>query len=183
MPGRYFDNGDSFSSCQTALKSVFRQSLVLEPNLQIVRDNRPTKNAFGQTEEKAMEHQITPKNGVIEVASKRAVAETIDRLEQIVKSKGMTVFARINHAAAAKSVGLEMRPTELLIFGDPRVGTALMKSCPQLAIDLPLKALSWEDENGRVWLAYNSPVYLQKRYGLEETPFQAIGNLIDEVVK
>ena len=130
-----------------------------------------------------MEHQILPKNGVIEVASKRSVAETIDRLEAVLKSKGMIVFARINHAAAAKSVGLEMRPTELLIFGDPRAGTVLMNECPLLAIDLPLKALALEDEKAQVWLAYNSPVYLQKRHGLEETPFQGIGNLIDEAVK
>ncbi len=127
-----------------------------------------------------MEHQISPKNGVIEKQSSRPVAETIDRLEQIVKSKGMTIFARINHAAAALAVGLEMRPTELLIFGDPRAGTGLMNSCPLLAIDLPLKALSREDENGQVWLAYNSPAYLQKRHGLEETPFQGLGSLIDE---
>ena len=130
-----------------------------------------------------MEHQILPKNGVVEKQSRRPVAETIDRLEQVVKSKGMNVFARINHASAANSVGLEMRPTEVLIFGDPRAGTVLMKNCPLLAIDLPLKALAWEDKNGQVWLAYNSPAYLQKRHGLEEMPFQAIGVLIDEAVK
>lgn len=130
-----------------------------------------------------MEQQILPPKGVIEKASKRSVAETIDRLERIVKSKGMTIFARINHAAEAKAVGLEMRPTELLIFGDPRVGTVLMNKSPVLAIDLPLKALAREDENGRVWLAYNSPSYLQKRHNLEETAFQAIGKLIDEAVE
>ena len=129
-----------------------------------------------------MDHQILPKNGVIEKQSNRSVAETIDRLEEVVKSKGMRIFARIDHAAAALSVELEMRPTELLIFGDPRAGTVLMKRCPLLAIDLPLKALAWEDENGRVWLGYNSPTYLQKRHGLEDAPFQAIGNLIDEAV-
>jgi uncharacterized protein (DUF302 family) len=146
-------------------------------------NNRLTKNVCGQTQEKLMEHQILPKNGVIEKASERSVAETIDRLETIVKSKGMTVFARINQQAAAKSVELEMRPTELLIFGDPHAGTVLMKICPQLAIDLPLKALSWEDENGQVWLAYNSPVYLQKRHALEETPFLAIVGLIDKAIE
>jgi uncharacterized protein (DUF302 family) len=151
--------------------------------LQNIGATARAKTITGKAEEKAMEHQITPKNGVIEKASNRSVAETIDRLEAVVKSKGMIVFSRISHAAAAKSVGLEMRPTELLIFGDPRVGTALMKSYPLLAIDLPLKALSWEDKNGQVWLAYNSPAYVQKRYGLEETPFQGIGSLIDEAVK
>lgn len=129
-----------------------------------------------------MENEILPQNGVIEKRSDRPVAETIDRLEKIVKSKGMRVFARIDHAAAARSVGLEMRPTEVLIFGDPRAGTALMKKCPHLAIDLPLKALAWEDENGRVRLAFNSPNYLQKRYSLEDTPFQAIGDLINKAV-
>jgi uncharacterized protein (DUF302 family) len=137
----------------------------------------------GKRRKKSMEHQITPENGVVEISSKYPVGETIDRLETIVKSKGMVVFARIDQRAAAKAVNLEMRPTELLIFGDPRAGTVLMKSCPLLAIDLPLKALSWEDEKAQVWLAYNSPVYLQKRHGLKETPFQAIGSLIDEAVK
>lgn len=129
-----------------------------------------------------MEHQNLPKNGVIEVASKYSAGDTIDRLETILKSKGMTVFTRINHAAA-NAVGLEMRPMELLIFGDPRAGTVLMNECPALAIDLPLKALAWEVEKAQVWLAYNSPVYLQKRHGLEETQFQAVGDLIDEAVK
>lgn len=129
-----------------------------------------------------MEHQTLPKNGVVEKRSARPVAETIDRLEEIVKAKGMIIFARIDHAAAARPVGLEMRPTELLIFGDPRAGTVLMKQCPRLAIDLPIKALAWEDENGLVRLAYNSPNYLQKRYGLEDAPFQAIDGLFDEAV-
>jgi uncharacterized protein (DUF302 family) len=128
-----------------------------------------------------MKHQILPKNGIIKMLSSYSVAETIDRLEILVKSKGMKVFARINQAAEAFAVGLEMRPTELSIFGDPRSGTVLMNEFPLLAIDLPLKALAWEDENGQVWLAYNSPLYLQKRHGLEEIPFQAIGNLIEQL--
>ena len=133
--------------------------------------------------ENLTEDSIHPKSGVIEKKSVSSVAETLDKLETLVESKGMKIFARINHAAEASAVGLEMRPTEVLIFGDPKTGTPLMNSCPLLAIDLPLKALSWEDENGQVWLAYNSPVYLQKRHGLAETPFQAIGGLIDEVVE
>lgn len=126
-----------------------------------------------------MEHQILPKNGIIEIASIYSVAETIDRLEILVKSKGMKIFARINQMVEAKEVGLELRPTELLIFGDPRNGTVLMNECPLLAIDLPLKALAWEDENGQVWLAYNSPLYLQKRFSLVETPFQSVSNLLE----
>ena len=129
-----------------------------------------------------MNDLILPKNGVIEKASKYSVNDTIDKLETLVKAKGMTVFARIDQAAQALAVELEMRPTELLIFGDPRAGTVLMKSFPLLAIDLPLKALAWEDENGQVRLAYNSPAYLQKRFGLEETPFRAVGDLIDGAI-
>jgi uncharacterized protein (DUF302 family) len=130
-----------------------------------------------------MENINLPENGVVEKTSKHSVGETIDRLEKIVKSKGMVVFARIDQQAAAKSVGLEMRPMELLIFGDPRAGTILMNKYPSLAIDLPLKALALEDASGQIWLAYNSPVYLRKRHGLEETPFQAIADLMDEAVK
>lgn len=129
-----------------------------------------------------MEHSNLPENGVVEKTSKHSVGETIDRLEAIVKAKGMIVFARIDQQAAAKSVNLEMRPTELLIFGDPRAGTVLMNEYPSLAIDLPLKALASEDAGGQVRLAYNSPVYLQKRHGLEETPFQAIGGLIEQAI-
>jgi uncharacterized protein (DUF302 family) len=129
-----------------------------------------------------MEHQISLRNGVIEMMSSYSVAETIDRLEMLVKSKGMSIFARINQAAAALAVGLELRPTELLIFGDPRSGTVLMNEYPLLAIDLPLKALAWEDENGQVWLAYNSPLYLQKRHALKETPFQTIGGLMEMAI-
>jgi len=129
-----------------------------------------------------MDHQILPKNGVIEISSSYSVAETIDRLETLVKSKGMKVFARINQAAETFAVGLEMRPTQLSIFGDPRSGTVLMNEYPPLAIDLPLKALTWEEENGQVWLAYNNPRYLQKRHGLEETPFQTFGGFIEQAI-
>ena len=131
----------------------------------------------------SMNEEINPKSGLIEIASKSPVAETLDKLEKIIASKGMRVFARINHAAEALAVGLEMRPTEVLIFGNPKAGTPLMNRYPLLAIDLPLKALAWEGEDGRVWLAYNSPLYLQKRYSLEETPFQALGNLIEKAAE
>lgn len=129
--------------------------------------------------ENLTENSIHPKSGLIEMKSVNSVAETLDKLETLARSKGMKVFARINHAAAATSVGLEMRPTEVLIFGDPKTGTPLMNRCPPLAIDLPLKALAWEDENGQVRLVCNSPRYLQKRFSLEETPFQSVSKLIE----
>lgn len=89
--------------------------------------------------------------------SSHSVSETIDRLEAIVKEKDLAVFARIDHAAAAKKADLELRPTQLLIFGSPKVGTPLMQARQTMGLDLPLKALAWQDESGQVWLAYEAP--------------------------
>ncbi len=105
---------------------------------------------------------------VLTKPSRYSVSETIDRIEKAVTDKGMTLFARINHAEAAKKVGLEMPPAELLIFGNPKGGTALMVEKPTVAIDLPMKALAWEDRDGRVWLTYNAPRLLHVRHGLSE---------------
>src|SRR3974390_1734265 len=92
--------------------------------------------------------------------------ETMNRLEAAVKAKGMTVFARIDHAAGAAEVGLPLRPTELLIFGNAKGGTPLMQSNQAVGIDLPLKALVWEDAAGDTWLSYNDPSWIAKRHGL-----------------
>jgi uncharacterized protein (DUF302 family) len=106
--------------------------------------------------------------GIVDVASHHSVSQSLDRLESIVKAKAIIVFARIDHSGEAAKVGLSMRPAVLLIFGNPKAGTPLMKASPSMALDLPLKVLAWEDEKGRVWLSYNSPTYLQKRHGLGE---------------
>lgn len=98
--------------------------------------------------------------------SRYSVPETIDRVEKAVTAKGMKIFARINHGGEAKNVGLEMKPAELLIFGNPKGGTALMVAKPTAAIDLPMKALAWEDKDGKVWLTYNAPALLQERHGM-----------------
>jgi len=103
--------------------------------------------------------------GMIDVPSPYSVPETLVRLESILKERGVTVFARVDHSAEAEKAGLTMRPTQLLIFGSPKGGTPLMVAAPSVAIDLPLKALAWEDERGRVWLSYNAPEYLQQRHG------------------
>jgi uncharacterized protein (DUF302 family) len=104
--------------------------------------------------------------GMIDVPSPYSVNETLSRLESILKEKGATVFARVDHSGEAAKVGFTMRPTQLVIFGSPKAGTPLMVAAPSLAIDLPLKALAWQDEGGKVWLSYNSPEYLQKRHGI-----------------
>ena len=121
-------------------------------------------------------------NGVTHKPSVYSVTETLDRLEALVVSKGMTIFARIDQSAAAESVGLSLRPTQILLFGDPRSGTPLMDSYPSLAIDLPLKALAWQDDSGQVYLSYNAPAYLQQRHSLPPDAFGAIDVLMDKAL-
>ena len=104
--------------------------------------------------------------GMIDVASPYPVPETLSRLESILKERGVTVFARVDHSGEAEKAGLKMRPTQLLVFGSPKGGTPVMVAAPSAAIDLPLKALAWEDERGRVWLSYNAPEYLQQRHDI-----------------
>jgi uncharacterized protein (DUF302 family) len=105
-------------------------------------------------------------NGIISVKSSHGVKTTADRLENTLKQKGMTVFIRINHAAGAQKVGKKLRPTELVVFGNPKVGTPLMQCSQSTAIDLPQKALIWEDQEGTVWYSYNDPNYLVERHGI-----------------
>jgi len=108
----------------------------------------------------------TAGNGLIHLASKYSVEETMRRLEELLQQKAVTVFARVDHSGEAAKVGLAMRPTKLLIFGSPKGGTPLMQAAPSVAIDLPLKALFWEDAEGNVWLTYNDPAYLQQRHNV-----------------
>lgn len=105
-------------------------------------------------------------DGLITKPSRYSVPQTMDRLASVLQSKGMTVFDRIDHAAAAQKAGLSMRPSQLLIFGNPKGGTPLMVAAPKAAIDLPLKALAWEDADGKVWLSYNSPSWIRGRHGI-----------------
>jgi uncharacterized protein (DUF302 family) len=106
--------------------------------------------------------------GLVIISSPHSVADTADRLQQALDAKGMTVFARIDHAAGAAKVGKDLPATELVIFGNPKVGTPLMECARTVAIDLPQKALIWEDADGQVWLAYNDPGYLAERHDLGE---------------
>jgi len=107
-------------------------------------------------------------DGLIKKLSARSVQSTMDSLQNLVENKGLTVFARIDHAAGAEQVGEDMLPTQLLIFGNPAIGTALMSSQRTIAIDLPIKVLIWEEPDGRVWIAYNDPAYLAERHGIED---------------
>ena len=107
-------------------------------------------------------------DGLISVKSSHDVKVTADRLEDILNKKGMNVFIRINHAAGAKKIGKQLRPTELVVFGNPKVGTPLMQCSQSVGIDLPQKALIWQDDKGQVWLSYNDPNYLALRHGLSQ---------------
>ena len=107
-------------------------------------------------------------DGIVTKPSRFSVETTLDRLESAVKQKGFTVFARINHAAGAAKIGKQLRPTELLIFGNPKVGTALMSSRQSAGLDLPIRVVAWEDSTGQVWLAYSAPRYLEERYRIPD---------------
>ena len=118
--------------------------------------------------------------GIIRKSSPRSVPETLNRLEALLKSKGVQVFARIDHAGEAARVGLSMPPTQVLVFGNPRAGTPVMLAAPTSAIDLPLKVLAWQDAVvGKVWLGYTDPKYLAGRYGLDETQVAPLGVIAD----
>ena len=105
-------------------------------------------------------------DGMINVRSSFNVAETADRLEAVLQQKGMKLLNRIAHSAGANQIGIELRDTELLIFGNPKVGSPLMKCQQTVAIDLPQKALIWQDENANVWISYNNPLYLKQRHNI-----------------
>lgn len=116
--------------------------------------------------------------GLIWVKSANDVSTTANKLVAVLENKGMTVFARVDHAAGAKKVDMTLEPTELVIFGNPKIGTALMKCAPSVAIDLPLKALIREDGDGQTWLGYNDPAYLAARHKLEgcDEALEKVGN-------
>ncbi|MGD0404003.1 MAG: DUF302 domain-containing protein [Candidatus Acidiferrales bacterium] len=123
--------------------------------------------------------------GIISKESKYSVPETLDRVDALLRSKGIKIFVRVDHSGEAEKIGLKMPPTQLLIFGNPKGGTPVMLAAPTAAIDLPLKALAWQDGDGKVWLSYNDPEYLKKRYGLTAEQIKTIagtGSLIEQAL-
>jgi uncharacterized protein (DUF302 family) len=123
--------------------------------------------------------------GIISKQSKYSVPETLDRVDALLRSKGIKIFVRVDHSGEAEKAGLKMPPTQLLIFGNPKGGTPVMLAAPTAAIDLPLKALAWQAGDGKVWLSYNDPEYLKKRYGLTDDQIKTIagtGSLIEQAL-
>src|ERR1700691_1987213 len=113
-------------------------------------------------------------NGIVDTPSNHSVEQTVEHLKNILQSKGISIFALIDHSGEAEKVGMKMPPTKLLIFGSPKAGTPLMLAAPSIAIDLPLKILVWEDTQGKVWVSYNSLAYLRERHGVPQELLQNI---------
>jgi len=127
-----------------------------------------------------------PDNGLIHLRSPYSVPETLKRLQSVLQAKNLDVFARVDHSGEAEKVGLKIRPTQLIVFGSPKAGTPLMVASPTLAIDLPLKALAWEDADGQVWLSYNSPEYLKQRHNVPDELVKniaGVGALLEKAVE
>lgn len=125
-------------------------------------------------------------NGLIHISSRHTVPETLERVESILRAKNLTIFARIDHSGEAAKVGLAMRPTQLIIFGSPKAGTPMMVASPTLAIDLPLKALVWQDAGEKVWVSYNDPIYLQRRHNISDELLKnisAVGALLERAME
>jgi len=128
----------------------------------------------------------TPDNGVVRVASAHSVDQTVEKLKAILQAKSVNLFALVDHSGEAAKVGMTMRPTKLLIFGSPKAGTPVMLAAPSVAIDLPMKILVWEDDQGKVWLSYNSAAYLAHRHGIPEQLLPALAvveKLVQEAAK
>lgn len=140
---------------------IFTQALVLSVSLFFAGSLFAAHHLSGHA------HNQSGVHGLVVVKSNHSVKDTTDKLEAVLKSKGMTVFTRIDHAAGAKKVGKELRPTELVIFGNPKIGTPLMQCAQSVAIDLPQKMLIWQDDKGSTWLGYNDPAHLKKRHNIE----------------
>ena len=125
-------------------------------------------------------------NGIVSIASPYSVDETVQHLESLLAAKGVAIFARVDHSGEAAKVGMAMHPTKLLIFGSPKAGTPVMLAAPSVAIDLPLKALVWEDDQGKVWVSYNAPEYLQQRHGIPPDLLKnisVVGALVQKAVE
>jgi uncharacterized protein (DUF302 family) len=134
---------------------------------------RGSANLHAESKEEVPMAPATNK-GIIDKPSNHSVEHTVERLKNILQSKGVTLFALVDHSGEAEKVGMKMRPTKLLIFGSPQAGTPLMLAAPSIAIDLPLKILVREDDQQKVWISYNSPGYLKERHGLPQDLLQNI---------
>jgi len=164
--------GHSRHSTRVAAIAWFLALVGLAMAIYLVSVRGSAQSRSGSNEEISM----TPSrgSGIIDTPSHHSVDQTVERLKGILQAKGVTLFALVDHSGEAEKAGMKMRPTKLLIFGSPKAGTPLMLAAPSIAIDLPLKILVWEDGQGKVWVSYNSPAYLQERHGVPRELLQNI---------
>jgi uncharacterized protein (DUF302 family) len=129
---------------------------------------------------------ILPDNGMSHISSPHSVDESVKRIQAFLQSKALNIFVIVDHSGEAAKVGLKMNPTKLVIFGNPKGGTPLMVAAPTLAIDLPLKALVWEDSGGKVWVSYNTPLYLKQRHQVPDDlikNIEGIGAMLEKAIQ
>lgn len=129
---------------------------------------------------------ILPDNGMSHISSPHSVDETVKHIQAFLQAKAVNIFALVDHSGEAAKVGLKMNPTKLLIFGNPKGGTPLMVAAPTLAIDLPLKSLIWEDSGGKVWVSYNTPLYLMQRHHVPDDlikNIEGIGAMLEKAIQ
>ena len=172
-------------SIQAVLIALFLALLGLAMASYLVSVHSSTSQYSENSEDKKM-MSATITQGIIDKPSNHSVEQTVDKAKNILQSKGITLFALIDHSGEASKVGMKMPPTKLLLFGNPKAGTPLMLAAPSSAIDLPLKLLIWEDAQGKVWVSHNSPAYLQERHHLPASLLQNIAvveTLATEVTK
>jgi uncharacterized protein (DUF302 family)/uncharacterized membrane protein YidH (DUF202 family) len=151
-------------STQAVLIALFLALVGLAMAIYLISVHSSANVHFETNEELSM--TPAPDKGIVSKPSNHSVEQTVEKLKNILQSKGVTLFAVIDHSGEAEKVGMKMPPTKLLIFGNPKAGTPLMLAAPTSALDLPLKILIWQDAQGKVWVTYNSPIYLQERYSL-----------------
>jgi uncharacterized protein (DUF302 family)/uncharacterized membrane protein YidH (DUF202 family) len=172
---RELDRGEtkhSHPSTQAVAIAFFLAVVGLAMAVYLVSIRNPGQVQSENSKEISM--TLSQSKGIIDTPSHHSVDQTVEKLKGILAAKGITLFALIDHSGEAEKVGLKMPPTKLLIFGSPKVGTPLMLAAPSMAIDLPLKILIWEDVQGKVWVSYNSPGYLQGRHSLRAELLQNI---------
>jgi len=149
-------------SVQAVAIALFIALLGLAMAIYLVAVQGSAGSTLGSNSEAVM--ASTPISGIVSLPSNHSADQTVEKLKNILQSKGVALFAMVDHSGEAAKVGMKMRPTKLLIFGNPKAGTPLMLAAPSTAIDLPLKILIWEDAQGKAWVSYNSPAYLQQRH-------------------
>ena len=172
---RKLDRGDTAHSYPSAVAVTIALFLALVGLVMVVY-LISVRSLTGSRSQSVKEESMTPNtgNGIKNVLSHQSVDQTLDKLQAMLRAKGVAVFALIDHSGEAAKVGMKMPPTKVLIFGSPKAGTPLMLAAPSIAIDLPLKILVWEDSQNKVWISYNAPEYLQERHGVPQELMQNI---------